>query len=248
MNSTKNILIVDDNHDLADGVATILEMDGYITDVVYSGKKAVSKLIDGQFDLALVDIKMPDISGLQVFTECRDIVNTKFVFMTGFRIEQILSEIYEEYTVSIIRMDKPVDEVLSEVFDGGGRNIKIVIGDNILTNDQISAYCNNSNIKIISINGDEIPEIPSDSEYIILDLNNPLINSVVLVDNIKNTISNGVNIIILINNTLNYSGNSPMSSFSMTGCLFKPVNPDIILSTVKNIFEFHKSSKAGVYL
>lgn len=111
MNSTKNILIVDDNHDLADGVATILEMDGYITDVVYSGKKAVSKLIDGQFDLALVDIKMPDISGLQVFTECRDIVNTKFVFMTGFRIEQILSEIYEEYTVSIIRMDKPVDEV-----------------------------------------------------------------------------------------------------------------------------------------
>jgi DNA-binding response OmpR family regulator len=247
MNDTKKILIVDDNKDLADGVAMVLDMDGYDADVVYSGKKAVSKLIDGHYDMALVDIKMPDISGLQIFNECRNTVKTEFIFMTGFRIEQIVSEIYKQYDVCIIRADTLDPEVLSEVFDGGKFNVKIVIGNADLTNDRIIDYCNDADIRMTSIYSDDITEVSNDCDYIVVNLNEPLINSVILMDKITNTIRNGVNIVIIINNTNNEFENIPINSFSMAGCLFKPINPEVILSVVRNTLELHEKPNSGAY-
>ena len=65
------IAIVEDNHALADGLAKSFRADGHGVDVIYDGKQAESFLLAEQFDLIVLDINLPGLSGLEVLTSLR---------------------------------------------------------------------------------------------------------------------------------------------------------------------------------
>jgi len=65
------ILVVDDEVDLAEAVATGLRRDGYAVDVVHSGHDALERLQFQPYDLICLDLTMPDVDGLQVCAEIR---------------------------------------------------------------------------------------------------------------------------------------------------------------------------------
>ena len=60
------ILVVDDNHDAADSLATLLEMHGHTGMVAYDGASALEKARKLKPHVALVDIGMPTMSGFEV--------------------------------------------------------------------------------------------------------------------------------------------------------------------------------------
>ena len=62
MNS--RVLIVDDNHDLADNLAELLEDEGYAVETAYSGERALDLASAEVFDTILTDVRMPGISGV----------------------------------------------------------------------------------------------------------------------------------------------------------------------------------------
>ena len=64
------ILIVDDEVEIADLIGTYLENENYIVTKFYSAKEALACIRDTEFDLAVLDIMMPEIDGL---TLCRKI-------------------------------------------------------------------------------------------------------------------------------------------------------------------------------
>ncbi len=64
------ILVVDDEVDLAEAVATGLRREGYAVDVVHGGEDALERLDFQPYDLVCLDLTMPDIDGLEV---CRRI-------------------------------------------------------------------------------------------------------------------------------------------------------------------------------
>src|SRR5690606_10796778 len=49
------VLVVDDNVDAAQRLATLLEMNGYEVGVAYDGKSALASALPGQADVALID-------------------------------------------------------------------------------------------------------------------------------------------------------------------------------------------------
>lgn len=65
------ILIVDDEVDLADAVATGLRREGYAVDVVHDGGEALDRLQYQPYDLICLDLTMPGIDGLEVCTRIR---------------------------------------------------------------------------------------------------------------------------------------------------------------------------------
>ena len=65
------ILVVDDEVDLADAVATGLRREGYAVDVVYGGVEAIDRLAFQPYDLLCLDLTMPDMDGLEVCTQLR---------------------------------------------------------------------------------------------------------------------------------------------------------------------------------
>jgi two-component system sensor histidine kinase VicK len=61
-----SILIVDDEYGVRSGIRTILEMDGYDVAEAGDGASALAALDEREFDVALLDYRLPDIDGLSL--------------------------------------------------------------------------------------------------------------------------------------------------------------------------------------
>ncbi|NMB81475.1 MAG: response regulator, partial [Ignavibacteria bacterium] len=67
MNDCKgNILIVDDEKGLRLGTKRLLEEEGYIVAVAQNGSEGLQYGTTNDFDVAVIDLKMPDIDGMEV--------------------------------------------------------------------------------------------------------------------------------------------------------------------------------------
>jgi len=66
-----NILIVEDEKHLADGLRFNLEADGYETTVAYDGEEALGLIAEQQFDAIVLDVMMPKKNGFEVASELR---------------------------------------------------------------------------------------------------------------------------------------------------------------------------------
>ncbi len=60
------ILIVDDEKGLRLGTKRLLESEGFLVDTAENGTEGIAKGTSQEFDLAVIDLKMPDIEGLEV--------------------------------------------------------------------------------------------------------------------------------------------------------------------------------------
>lgn len=66
-----DILVVEDEHKLANAIAEGLHRNGYQVTVAYSGESALEELRDQNFDLILLDIMLPRMGGLETLRELR---------------------------------------------------------------------------------------------------------------------------------------------------------------------------------
>ena len=62
----ESILIVDDDADVRKTLSSILLDEGYCVETVENGKQAIGALEKAYFDLALVDIELPDMKGTEL--------------------------------------------------------------------------------------------------------------------------------------------------------------------------------------
>jgi two-component system nitrogen regulation response regulator GlnG len=81
---TGTILVADDEESIRWVLERACTQQGHAVTVVGSGTDALAALRARQFDVALVDIKMPDLSGLDVLSRTReDHIDTLFIIMTA---------------------------------------------------------------------------------------------------------------------------------------------------------------------
>lgn len=86
-NKKERILHVDDEADTLKVVKTILEKEGYEVVSVQDGKGAINQIKIDSFDLLLLDIMMPDMSGWDLFTRISKIKpEHKVVFLTVLEV------------------------------------------------------------------------------------------------------------------------------------------------------------------
>ena len=87
MDSTakKKILLVDDDREFVNLFTSIIESEGYIVEVAFSGQQALDKFKKSAFDLLILDIKLPDMNGDKVAKKVRDKdKNIVIIIITGF--------------------------------------------------------------------------------------------------------------------------------------------------------------------
>jgi DNA-binding NtrC family response regulator len=81
----KSILIIDDDSGILDGFKLILERKGYLTDTAETGSEAIEKVRINYFNLALIDIRLPDMDGTALLSEFRQLnPEMKKIIITGF--------------------------------------------------------------------------------------------------------------------------------------------------------------------
>jgi DNA-binding response OmpR family regulator len=81
----KTILVVDDDKSILRTFTRILQKSGYEIDVAETGKEAIEKADTGNYDLALVDMRLPDMDGTDLLAKMKkQIQNTTKIMITGF--------------------------------------------------------------------------------------------------------------------------------------------------------------------
>jgi CheY-like chemotaxis protein len=87
------ILVIDDDHDVADSLVMLLETFGAIVRVAYSGQAGLDMLQSFSPELILLDLGMPKMDGYETARRIRALPNgrgLKLVALTGWGQEQIL--------------------------------------------------------------------------------------------------------------------------------------------------------------
>ena len=81
----KSILIVDDDKDILRSLKDILRSKGYIVGTAETGREAVEKSEDKFYNLALLDIKLPDMEGTELLTKMhRAMPRMMKIMVTGY--------------------------------------------------------------------------------------------------------------------------------------------------------------------
>ena len=71
MSTRLRILVADDNHDNANSCALLLELSGHEVRIAYSGGAALEIASEFHPQLALIDVRMPEIDGYEVARRMR---------------------------------------------------------------------------------------------------------------------------------------------------------------------------------
>ncbi len=80
---TATIALVDDDRNILTSVSIALQTEGFLTRVYSDGESALKALIDNPPDLAVLDIKMPKLDGLELLRRLREKSAIPVIFLTS---------------------------------------------------------------------------------------------------------------------------------------------------------------------
>jgi DNA-binding NtrC family response regulator len=75
------ILVIDDEADIRESLETLLDLEGYAVDLATGGREGLRMMEGREYDLVLLDLMMPDMSGLEVLDEVRQRDTETPIFM-----------------------------------------------------------------------------------------------------------------------------------------------------------------------
>ncbi|ANU45043.1 DNA-binding response regulator [Enterocloster clostridioformis] len=80
---SERILVVDDEHDIADLLEVYLQNENYIVYKFYSAKDALACIEQEEFDLAILDIMLPDMNGFSICQKIREKYTYPIIMLTA---------------------------------------------------------------------------------------------------------------------------------------------------------------------
>lgn len=125
-----SILVVDDDVDTCHNLRDILTDLGYHVDIAHDGPSALAIIRDSAYDIALLDYKMPGMTGLQLYREIKKLRSgTVAIVVTAYASSATLEEAIDAGAWQVI--PKPVDlpRLLGLVDEALGWPLVLVVDD-----------------------------------------------------------------------------------------------------------------------
>lgn len=116
MTTPIRLLAVDDEERFVSTLARLLSLRNMQVSVALSGEEALEKFSPGAFDVALVDVKMPGISGVDLLTELkRQDPELEVIILTGHASVDIAAEIMSRGGSDYLLKPCPTAEVEGKI-------------------------------------------------------------------------------------------------------------------------------------
>ena len=79
----KKIFLVEDDKAISKNLTRLLQSEGFAVSQASTQREAAGMLTESKFDMALVDISLPDGNGFAVCTEIKQVQNIPVIFLTA---------------------------------------------------------------------------------------------------------------------------------------------------------------------
>jgi two-component system response regulator AtoC len=108
LNKDVRIIIVDDDENIRKTMKTILEDEGYVVDLAVTGNEAIKMTHETAYNIALLDIRLPDMEGVELLKLMKDNVpRTRKIMVTGYpSMQNAISALNKNADAYLV---KPVD-------------------------------------------------------------------------------------------------------------------------------------------
>jgi DNA-binding response OmpR family regulator len=124
------ILIVDDDKDHAESVADLLELSGYEVELAFTGEQAMARFAGGNFDVTLMDVRLPGMNGVETFFQFRKVrPAARVIMMTGLNVEQLIGQAIRGGALGVLHKPFSTDELLSAVDQAKPRGVVLIVDD-----------------------------------------------------------------------------------------------------------------------
>jgi two-component system response regulator HydG len=108
-----SVLLVDDDAGLVRTTTLILEHEGYSVTTASSGQEAIALTRETAFDLTFLDIKMPELDGVETLREIKRLRPTAtVVMMTAYALEQSIGDALREGAHAVLRKPLAIAQLL----------------------------------------------------------------------------------------------------------------------------------------
>lgn len=112
MNKNYSVLVVDDEPGMREFLEIMLTKEGYEVSIASNGEEAIEKIGKESFDLAIVDIQMPGINGIEVLRNTREKnYNTTIIMITAFASHESAIEAMKLGAYDYITKPFKIDEI-----------------------------------------------------------------------------------------------------------------------------------------
>jgi DNA-binding NtrC family response regulator len=114
------ILVVDDDENIRKTMKAILEDEGYIVDLAATGSEAIQKTKEKAYNIALLDIRLPDMEGIELLKLIKDTVpHTRKIMVTGYPSMQnavaALNKNADAYLIKPVNVEKLLNTVKEQL-------------------------------------------------------------------------------------------------------------------------------------
>ena len=108
MDKSPRILVVDDDDTIRTTMKAILQDEGYTVDLASTGKEAIQKSQQNNYNVALLDIRLPDMEGVELLKLLKDgVPRTRKIMVTGYpSLQNAISALNKNADAYLL---KPVD-------------------------------------------------------------------------------------------------------------------------------------------
>jgi DNA-binding NtrC family response regulator len=114
------ILVIDDDENIRNTMKTILEDEGYVVDLAATGSEAIEKTQKTAYNLALLDIRLPDMEGVELLKLIKDPTpRTRKIMVTGYPSMQnaitALNKNADAYLIKPVNVEKLLTTVKEQL-------------------------------------------------------------------------------------------------------------------------------------
>ena len=103
----EKILVIEDEHRIADAIVYALNKEGYLTEVIYHGEEALGKLKEFEPDAIILDVMLPGMDGYEILKKLQD----------KGRIGVIMLTAKEDIVNKILGLELGADDYMTKPFD-----------------------------------------------------------------------------------------------------------------------------------
>lgn len=101
------ILIVEDEVRLAEAIEQIMKSQKYITDIAHNGEDGLHYALNGSYDIIILDVMLPKLSGFEIVKELRDKKYTTPILMLTAK---------DEINDKVLGLDQGADDYMTKPF------------------------------------------------------------------------------------------------------------------------------------